>query len=286
MPSIAVVRSVEDLRREVGAARASTATIGLVPTMGALHEGHLALVTRARREARVTIASIFVNPTQFSAGEDLSAYPRTLEDDLAQLERAGADIAFVPSAEAMYPPGFALSIAMAGPAKAGLEDLARPEHFGGVATVVAKLFVQSGANVAVFGEKDYQQLRVVTRLAADLDLPIRIVGEPTVREADGLALSSRNRFLSPQDRAAAPVLHRTLVACARSLRAGGHAGAILAEGREIIGRAGVRLDYLELRDALTLEPAVPASGRPSRLLVAGRLGSTRLIDNIDAGTER
>jgi pantoate--beta-alanine ligase len=283
MPAPTLAKTVESLRQLVASARARQARIGLVPTMGALHAGHVALVERARHEADFTVASIFVNPTQFAPAEDLSRYPRTLEEDLAKLETAGADAAFVPDAEIMYPPGFSTRIALTGPAVAGLEDRIRPDHFPGVATIVAKLFIQSGADVAVFGEKDYQQLCVVRQLARDLDLPIVVVGEPTVREPDGLALSSRNRYLKPEERAAAPVLHRVLTAAKRSLDRGGDAGTILAEGRETIARAGFDLDYLELRQDRTLAPVTDTTKSRLRLLVAARIGTTRLIDNVGVG---
>jgi pantoate--beta-alanine ligase len=280
MPSLTIARTVETLRAAIADERRAGHSIGLVPTMGALHRGHLALVERARMEAGAAVATIFVNPTQFAAHEDLSRYPRTLDADLAALEAAGAGIAYVPDVSVMYPQGFSTRIEVAGPAEAGLEDRVRPGHFAGVATVVAKLFTQSGADVAVFGEKDFQQLCVIRRMAADLDLPIRVLGEPTVREPDGLALSSRNRYLSAEDRATAPVLHRTLVACARSIARGGHVGVILAEGRETLERAGFAVDYLELRDAVSLAPATALAAAPLRLLAVGRLGTTRLLDNV------
>jgi pantoate--beta-alanine ligase len=276
-----IVRSVGALRRATASYRRRSETVGLVPTMGALHDGHVALVERAHREADRTLVSIFVNPTQFAATEDLSRYPRTEEADLRRLELARADLVFIPSPEEMYPPGFSTTVSLSGPAKAGLEDVFRPSHFDGVATVVAKLFTQSGADVAVFGEKDYQQLLVVRQMAQDLDLGTRVVGHDTVREADGLALSSRNRFLSQQERLEAPLLHRTLTACANLIRASRPVGIALSEGREVIRRAGFKLDYLEARDARTLQPLGDQPGTEVRLLVAARLGTTRLIDNIE-----
>jgi pantoate--beta-alanine ligase len=276
-----IVRSVDALRRATASYRRRNETVGLVPTMGALHDGHVALVERAHREADRTLVSIFVNPTQFAATEDLSRYPRTEEADLRRLELARADLVFIPSPEEMYPPGFSTTVSLSGPAKAGLEDVFRPSHFDGVATVVAKLFTQSGADVAVFGEKDYQQLLVVRQMAQDLDLGTRVVGHDTVREADGLALSSRNRFLSQQERLEAPLLHRTLTACANLIRASRPVGIALSEGREVIRRAGFKLDYLEARDARTLRPLGDQPGTEVRLLVAARLGTTRLIDNIE-----
>ncbi len=275
-----IVRSVDALRRALAAYRRRDETVALVPTMGALHDGHVALVDRARREADRTLVSIFVNPTQFAPNEDLSRYPRTEEADLRRLEDARADLLFIPSPDEMYPSGFATTVSLAGPAKAGLEDVFRPSHFDGVATVVAKLFTQSGADIAVFGEKDYQQLLVVRQMARDLDLGTRVVGHETVREADGLALSSRNRFLSAQERLEAPLLHRTLTACAELIRASGHVSVALDQGREAIGRGGFKLDYLEARDARTLRPVEDRPGAEIRLLVAARLGTTRLIDNI------
>jgi pantoate--beta-alanine ligase len=276
-----IVRSVDALRRATASYRRRNETVGLVPTMGALHDGHVALVERAHREADRTLVSIFVNPTQFAATEDLSRYPRTEEADLRRLELARSDLVFIPSPEEMYPPGFSTTVSLSGPAKAGLEDVFRPSHFDGVATVVAKLFTQSGADVAVFGEKDYQQLLVVRQMAQDLDLGTRVVGHDTVREADGLALSSRNRFLSQQERLEAPLLHRTLTACANLIRASRPVGIALSEGREVIRRAGFKLDYLEARDARTLQPLGDQPGTEVRLLVAARLGTTRLIDNIE-----
>lgn len=278
--AITIVRTVEALRSAVASLRRGGGTVGLVPTMGALHDGHIALVERARQEARHTVVSIFVNPTQFAASEDLGQYPRTEAADLARLDAVGADTAFIPAPDEMYPAGFATTVSLGGPATAGLEDRFRPTHFAGVATVVAKLFVQSQADIAMFGEKDYQQLMVVTRMARDLDIPIRVIGLPTIREADGLAMSSRNRYLSPQDRARAPVLHRVLTACAQAIRSGGHAPTALAEGREAIERAGFMLDYLEARHAETLTPVADGLGVPIRLLVAARIGNTRLIDNV------
>jgi pantoate--beta-alanine ligase len=279
MTSITIARSVASLRAAL-APRRSTGGVAIVPTMGALHDGHIALVERAKREAQHVIVSIFVNPSQFAAGEDLANYPRAESADVARLDSVGVDIAYVPPAAAMYPAGFATEVRLAGPAAAGLEDRFRPTHFAGVATVVAKLFLQSGADVAVFGEKDYQQLCVVTQMAKDLDLPIRVVGHETVREPDGLAMSSRNLYLSAEERAIAPLLHRTLTACAHSIRNGGRLTAVMAEGRELLGRAGFVVDYLEARHAETLAPAKSVKPRPLRLLVAARIGRTRLIDNV------
>src|SRR5215207_6078051 len=261
-----IVRSVEALRSATASYRRRNETVALVPTMGALHNGHIALVDRAHREADRTLVSIFINPTQFAATEDLSRYPRTEEADLRRLEAAQTDLVFIPSPGEMYPPGFSTTVTLSGPAKAGLEDVFRPSHFDGVATVVAKLFTQSGADIAVFGEKDYQQLLVVRQMARDLDLGTRVVGQETVREADGLALSSRNRFLSAQERLEAPLLHRTLTACANQISAHQHVSVAIAEGREVIRRSGFELDYLEARDAQTLQPLEDRAGAQVRLL--------------------
>jgi pantoate--beta-alanine ligase len=254
--------------------------VALVPTMGALHAGHIALVRQARRKARRVVVSIFVNPAQFAPHEDLASYPRRLDEDLAALAREGVDLVWAPSVAMMYPEGFATRIVPQGPATAGLEDAFRPHFFGGVATVVAKLLVQTLPDIAVFGEKDYQQLRVVTQLTRDLDLPVKIVGIPVVREKDGLALSSRNIYLTPQERAVAPGLHRTLMICAAGIKKGRAVADVLAEGRATIQRAGFALDYLEARHAQTLAPVTSAKQGPIRLLVAAKLGKTRLIDNI------
>ncbi len=248
--------------------------------MGALHAGHLALVRRAHRHAARVIVSIFVNPAQFAPHEDLATYPRTWDADLAALAREGVDLVWAPPVEVMYPDGFAIRIVPEGPAKAGLEDVFRPHFFAGVATVVAKLFVQCQPDFALFGEKDFQQLKVVTRLARDLDLRLKVIGVPTVREPDGLALSSRNAYLTPPERAVAPVLHRTLKDCAHEIASGSAIAKVLASGRRTITAAGFTLDYLEARHADTLAPVRADSREPIRLLVAGRLGKTRLIDNI------
>jgi pantoate--beta-alanine ligase len=257
-----------------------SATVALVPTMGALHAGHLALVRRARQRAERVFVSIFVNPTQFAPHEDLAAYPRTFAEDLAALAREGVDLVWAPSAEVMYPDGFATRVVPEGAAKVGLEDAFRPHFFGGVATVVAKLFLQCRPDFAFFGEKDFQQLKVVTRLARDLDLRMRVIGVATVREPDGLAMSSRNAYLTEAERAAAPVLYRTLKSCAQSICTGSSVAKALAGGRKAIAAAGFALDYLQVRNAETLAPLNKHGDEPMRLLVAARLGRTRLIDNI------
>ena len=275
-----VVRSLPVLRATLAQWRARRETIALVPTMGALHAGHFALVRLAQRRADRVVVSIFVNPTQFAPQEDLNSYPRTFAADLAGLGALKTDLVWAPGVKTMYPAGFATHIVPEGPAQAGLEDAFRPHFFAGVATVVAKLLLQCTPDVAVFGEKDYQQFRVVTRLARDLDLPTRILGAPTVRESDGLALSSRNRYLSPSEREAAPTLHRVLADCAKEIGAGRPLETALAAGRTAITKAGFALDYLEVRHATTLAPPASARQRPLRLLVAARIGATRLIDNL------
>jgi pantoate--beta-alanine ligase len=275
-----VIHSLPTLGRTLARWRARRERIALVPTMGALHAGHLALVKRAQQRADRVIVSIFVNPTQFAPTEDLKSYPRTFAADVEALARVGADLVWAPSVDTMYPQGFATRIVPQGPAAVGLEDAFRPHFFGGVATVVAKLLVQCQADIATFGEKDYQQFKVVTQMARDLDLKTRIVAVPTVRESDGLALSSRNAYLSPAERATAPALHRVLVACADKIAAGQIIAEALTEGRATLTQAGFVVDYLEARNADTLEPVQSAKAGPLRLLVAARLGKTRLIDNI------
>ena len=276
-----IARTVAALRRQVARWRESGETVALVPTMGALHEGHLALVRLARRRADRVVVSIFVNPAQFAPSEDFSTYPRTFDTDVAALAEEKADLVWAPeSVAAMYPEGFATRVAPEGPATAGLEDAFRPDFFKGVATVVAKLFIQVAPDVAVFGEKDYQQLKVVNRMARDLDLPLKVVGAPTVREPDGLAMSSRNVYLSAEERAAAATLYRVLRLCAQKIAKGRPIATILAEGREAITRAGFSLDYLEARHAETLVLVKSIKDGPVRLLAAAKLGNTRLIDNV------
>jgi pantoate--beta-alanine ligase len=278
--AIRVVRTVSALRRAVNRWRAAGERVALVPTMGALHGGHFALVRAARRRARRVIASIFVNHAQFAPSEDLASYPRSFEADLAALADMAVDLVWAPAVAQMYPPGFATRIVPEGAATVGLEDKFRPHFFSGVATVVAKLLVQCAPDFAMFGEKDYQQLKVVTRLAQDLDLPVKIVAVATVREQDGLALSSRNNYLSASQRAAAPTLYRVLKDCADRIARGELPARVLDEGGAAIERAGFVLDYLEARHADTLEPIGSVKDGPIRLLVAARIGKTRLIDNI------
>jgi pantoate--beta-alanine ligase len=247
--------------------------------MGALHTGHIALMRRAQRRATRVLVSIFVNPAQFAPNEDFGRYPRTWQADLKLLAKERVDLVFAPAVQEMYQEGFATRIVAEGPAR-GLESDFRPHFFGGVATVVAKLFIAAMPDYALFGEKDYQQLQVVRRMTADLGLPIEIVGVPTVREKDVLALSSRNAYLSPAQRAAAPTLYRVLNETASSIRKDAPIGPTLARGRRTIKAAGFKLDYLEARHARTLEPISSRAEGPVRLLVAARIGTTRLIDNI------
>ena len=273
-----IVKSEDALRRTVAIWRQDGDTVALVPTMGALHDGHLALIAGARQRAARTIVSIFVNPTQFAPHEDFDRYPRPLDDDVAKLRKLGVDLVYVPTAADMYQPGFATSIAVAGPALR-LETDFRPHFFAGVALVVAKLFLRARPDFAIFGEKDYQQLLVVRRMAADLDIPVEVIGLPTVREADGLALSSRNAYLSTEERSAAPTLHRALSAAAAAIRTGADPRAAVAEASREIDSAGFKVDYVAARNAETLAD-LERPGEPIRLLVAAWLGKTRLIDNI------
>ena len=273
-------RTIASLRQALEPYRRAGETIALVPTMGALHAGHLSLVAAARKRADRVVVSIFVNPTQFAPHEDFASYPRRFATDLAALTKAKADLVWAPSVTAMYPKGFATHIAPEGAAKVGLEDRFRPHHFGGVCTVVAKLFLQVQPDCAFFGQKDYQQLRIITQMAKDLDLPLNVVGVPTVREADGLALSSRNAYLTPPERSAAPALHRVLKASAARIKRGEAIAPVLEDGVGEIMRAGFAVDYLEARHALTLEPVASLKDGPIRLLVAAKIGRTRLIDNL------
>lgn len=278
------VTSLDMLRKATAALRAHGETLAFVPTMGALHEGHLTLVREARKHADRVAVSIFVNPTQFGANEDLDAYPRQLAEDSAMLEREGVDLLWAPTQDTMYPDGFASTIAIAGVSE-GLCGAARPGHFDGVATVVCKLFNQVRPDLALLGEKDWQQLAVIRRMARDLDLTAphvdAILGVPTVREADGLALSSRNRYLSPAERAAAAALPRAMREAVTAIEAGRPAEPALADLRAALLAAGfTSVDYAELADAVSLRPVAQLGSDPARLLVAARIGGTRLIDNL------
>jgi pantoate--beta-alanine ligase len=273
-------RAVADLRAAGRRTRTTLQTIALVPTMGALHDGHLSLIRLAHRRADRVIVSIFVNPTQFAPNEDFGSYPRTFTTDLKALRALDVELVWAPAVETMYPQGFATKIVPEGPALVGLEDTFRPYFFSGVATVVAKLLTQCEPDIAIFGEKDYQQLKVIARLARDLDLKTRILGAPIMREPDGLARSSRNVYLAPHERQAAPTLYRVLKDCAAAMNAGKPMTAVLDKGRTTITRAGFTLDYLEARHADTLAPLGSIKEGPVRLLVAARIGRTRLIDNV------
>jgi pantoate--beta-alanine ligase len=278
MKKPAVIRTVAALRRKREQWKRDT--VALIPTMGALHSGHLALVKLAKKKAKRVVISIFVNPTQFAPHEDFGSYPRTWDTDLKALSAMKVDLVWAPTTEAMYPEGFSTRIAPGGPALAGLEDQFRPHFFGGVTTVVSKLFLQVAPDFAIFGEKDFQQLKVVTTMARDLDIPVKVIGLPTIREKDGLALSSRNAYLSAEERQIAPTLNRSLKDCAKHIKEGRTIVDALAVGRAQIERAGFLLDYLEARNANTLAPVQSLKDGPLRLLVAAKLGTTRLIDNI------
>lgn len=275
-----IIRTVSSLRRALEPFRRPNERVALVPTMGALHRGHMALVREAQRRSKRVVVSIFVNPTQFAPNEDFASYPRSFATDLKALRDAKVDFVWAPSVETMYPDGFGTRLAPEGAAKAGLEDEFRPHFFGGVATVVAKLFTQVLPDFALLGQKDYQQLRVVTQMAKDLDLPVKVIGVPTVREPDGLALSSRNVYLSATERAVAPMLYRVLNDCAARIKNGEKIDRVLNVGRIEFDLAGFGLDYLEARHAVTLAPISTSKDGPIRLLAAVRLGKTRLIDNV------
>jgi pantoate--beta-alanine ligase len=278
-PQFATLRHAEALRGQVMAWRRAGETVGLVATMGAVHAGHLALVARARAECDRVVATLFVNPKQFNDQADLDSYPADEADDAARFAEAGVDLLFAPAVSEMYPDGFATAVSVAGLTDC-LCGAARPDHFDGVATVVAKLFNQAPADRAYFGEKDYQQLLVVRRMARDLDLPIRVVAVPTLRGADGVALSSRNRGLTPDQRRVAPRLYQTLAALAAKLAGGAAAAPELARGRDDLARAGFeRVDYLDLRDGETLA-ALDRTMPGARLFAAAWLGDIRLIDNL------
>ncbi|MBF0166688.1 MAG: pantoate--beta-alanine ligase [Alphaproteobacteria bacterium] len=274
-----IAASPAELRASVSAWQKEGLKVGLVPTMGALHEGHLSLLAKVREQADRVVVSIFVNPTQFGPNEDFSRYPRQEEADISLLKQAGCDLAYLPTVAAMYPQGFSTTISVSGVSE-GLCGNCRPGHFSGVATVVAKLLLQGLPDLAVFGEKDYQQLQVIKRLVLDLDIPVRILGAPTLREADGLAKSSRNAYLTPEERKVAPSLYRLLFEAAKRVQAGEAASLACFEAAKALIEAGfAKIDYLEVRDADSLAP-VEHPKAPARILGAAWLGRTRLIDNL------
>jgi len=276
---VQIIRELDTLRTVIADWRSAGERIALVPTMGALHVGHMALVAAARQRAERTVTSIFVNPTQFGPNEDLARYPRREAADAAMLEAAGCDLIWAPAVETMYPTGFATMISVKGVSE-GLDGAARPGHFDGVATVVAKLFGQARPDVALFGEKDFQQLAVIQRMVHDLDIAVEIVGVPTQRDEDGLALSSRNAYLNAEERLAARALPRALGEAAASIARGDNIDHILDLARKRLADAGFSpIDYIELCNAETLEPVRQAQG-PLRLLAAAKLGNTRLVDNL------
>lgn len=280
MSQVPVVSTVKALRKHVDAWHAAGEKVALVPTMGALHEGHVALVRHARRKARRVVVSIFVNPTQFAPHEDYTKYPRTFPRDSELLAQVKTDLIYAPTVPEMYPDGFATRVLLLGPAAVGLEDRFRPTHFEGVATICCKLFTQCRPDFAIFGEKDYQQLKVVTRMAADLDLGLAIVPSPTIREADGVAMSSRNRYLSAAERALVPAIHHEMQKAASAIRNAVPIMSAVAAAQMAIVQAGFELDYLEVRHADSLVPVQSMGDGPLRMILAARLGSTRLIDNI------
>lgn len=281
-----LIRTVKALRAKIADLRVRKTSIALVPTMGALHDGHISLVRLARRRADRIVVSVFVNPAQFGPQEDFGRYPRSWKADIAALGTEKTDVVFAPEVREIYPEGFATRVAPEGPALAGLEDRFRPHFFGGVATVVAKLLIAAAPDIAIFGEKDYQQLLVIKRLVRDLALPIRIVGGPTIREKDGLALSSRNVYLSPPERKTAPILYRTLRESAAAIASRMPVAEVMVRGKAAIEASGFQVDYFEARHAATLATLASTKEGPIRLLVAAKLGTTRLIDNLGVPLKR
>jgi pantoate--beta-alanine ligase len=276
-----IVRTIEGLRRETAKWRGDDLTVAIVPTMGALHEGHLTLVAEGLEHADRVIVTIFVNAKQFGASEDLSRYPRDEAGDVAKLAAAGAHLIFAPPTDEIYGENFATAVVLKGPAKANLEDKFRPHFFDGVATIVAKLFIQSGADFAIFGQKDYQQLQVVTRMARDLDLPIEVVGVPTERAPDGLALSSRNQYLTKTERHQATAIYKSLNQAAEKIRNGTDPQKAMRAASRSLTTLGFKVDYVTARNAETLDVPLSHSDEPLRLLAAAWIGKTRLIDNIE-----
>jgi pantoate--beta-alanine ligase len=276
--AIDIVRTVRDLRTRVAAWRKAGETVALVPTMGAIHAGHLSLVKRAKAQAGRVVTSLFVNPLQFGPREDFHAYPRDESRDATALAAAGSDLLYAPEASEMYPPHFSTRVSV-GDLTEDLCGAARPNHFDGVATVVTKLLLQCAPDKAIFGEKDYQQLLVIKRLVRDLNIPVEIMGGPIVREDDGLALSSRNAYLSPAERKVAPALYQTLQQVAAELAQGSGADAAAEAARFKLEAAGFRVDYVAVRDPETLKP-LHGPVKAARVLAAVYLGTTRLIDNV------
>jgi pantoate--beta-alanine ligase len=277
--TVKISRTVKDLRKQVGKWREAGKTVALVPTMGALHDGHLALVRLAKKKADRVVVSIFVNPTQFSATEDLSRYPRDEAGDLKKLVSVDADLVWAPSAGEMYPEGFSTSV-MPGSAADDMEGAVRPQHFGGVATVCCKLFSQVTPDIAIFGQKDFQQLIVLKQMVRDLNLPLKIIGAPTERAADGLALSSRNAYLSEAERKIAPALFAVLSETANDVSDGADIrSSIVNAKRKLLAAGFAAVDYIEVRDADTLCAVEKKADATLRVLAAVRLGKTRLIDN-------
>jgi pantoate--beta-alanine ligase len=281
-----LVATAEELRAALAPARREARTIGLVPTMGALHEGHVSLLESATSECDVTVMSLFVNPAQFGPGEDLARYPRDPERDVALAAAAGVALVYAPTADDVYPAGFSTSVEVGGLTDVLCGDPRRRgrEHFRGVTTIVAKLLNLVGPDVAYFGQKDAQQAVVIKRMAADLGYDVRIEVLPTVREPDGLAMSSRNTYLTPADRERAPALHRALRAAAEAAAPGAPAGDALAAARAELAGAGIEPEYLEARDADDLRPIETFNARPALIALAARLGEARLIDNVVVGT--
>jgi pantoate--beta-alanine ligase len=284
---VRIVETKAALREELEPTRREGGSIGLVPTMGFLHDGHVSLLEAARRDCDVVVMSLFVNPTQFGPGEDLESYPRDPERDAELAERAGVDLVFAPAVEEMYPPGFASAVEVEGLTEVLCGDPASrgPEHFRGVTTVVAKLLNAAGPDVAYFGQKDAQQAVVIRRMVRDLDFPVRIEVLPTVREPDGLALSSRNRYLDDEERERAAALRRSLAEAEAAARPGGSTREALDAARAVLADAGIEPEYLEARDAEALRAAESFNGKPVLVAVAARVGRARLIDNVTIETE-
>ncbi len=278
---LTIVSNIQVLREEIAELRAQKKTVALVPTMGALHEGHLSLIDFAKEHADKTVCSIYVNPTQFAPGEDLDAYPRPLVDDIRALEGKLTDFVFTPTDDEMYPDGFSTKISVSGLTSA-LCGKSRPDHFDGVATIVTKLLLMVQPDFAVFGEKDYQQLLVIRRFVRDLNIPVEILGAPIIRAEDGLALSSRNQYLSAKEREVAPQLNQTLIQLSEKIKgSSGDLSELIASASNELTKAGFKVDYLEIRDAKSLAPIAEIfEDQTARLFVAAKLGSTRLIDNV------